>query len=651
MMEATMFMDSTTFPKLLAAATLALLGCASVTPAFAQRTDDNVTAQSDDAFGRSVGNETLGIYTAGEVRGFSPIDAGNVRIEGLYFDRQTDPVNRLVEGSAIRVGIASQSYPFPSPTGILDYDLRKPGNRRVVSPVVSYGPYDSIGVEVDAKVPIIPGRFAAAGGAELYRSGLGYGTFNETWAVALMPQWTPTEGVELRPFYSRSRFSTEEPQPLMLTVDGALPPKITRDHYYGQSWAEASGTTSTYGFLGTTHPGKWVVRLGLFESVFAPDTSFADLYQDIDSAGMANEQLIVSGHSRYASKSGELRASRTFESASRRHTLFLSARGRQQQRRYGGDDVIDIGQVELGVGRAVPEPEFEFGEQSHEEVRQHTAGAAYQLQWKNVGEMSVGVQKTSYEKSGDSPGAALPTSKADPVLTNATATWYANERLAVYGSYAQGLEESPVAPDNAINRNVAAPALRTRQYDAGIRYTIAKDIRAILGVFEVQKPYFDLDTAGLFRELGDVRHRGIEFSLAGNPTPDLTVVAGLRVLDARVSGPLVDAGLVGETPVAVYRTHTAGSVNYKIAATGFSVDGAFESISRQMGNTENTVTVPSRAVVHLGGRYQFESFGKPVTVRAQVLNVFNVYGWNTAGGGAYVYNAPRRFTMYVAADL
>ena len=54
---------------------------------FAQRAEENVTTGSEDAFGRSIGNESIGIYNEGDVRGFSPIEAGNVRLEGLYFDR------------------------------------------------------------------------------------------------------------------------------------------------------------------------------------------------------------------------------------------------------------------------------------------------------------------------------------------------------------------------------------------------------------------------------------------------------------------------------------------------------------------------------------------------------------------------------------
>ena len=630
---------------------VALVSLVLASPAHAQRTDDNVTAQSDDAFGRSVGNESLGIYAPGEVRGFSPIDAGNVRLEGLYFDQQTDPSNRLVEGSAIRVGIASQSYPFPSPTGIVDYELRRVGERRVVSPVLTVGPFGTLGLEVDAQIPIVPERFGIAAGAHAYRSGFEWGTSNRTHAFAIMPRWTPTSDVELRPFYSRSDYDDEEPQPLMLMAGNSLPPKIARKHYYGQPWTQNSGKTSTYGFLGAAHPGDWTVRFGLFQSTFAPDGDFADLYEEIDSSQQAFEQVVAAQGSRFESRSGELRVSRTFDSANRRHTLFFTARGRLQKRRYGSEDVIDVGLVQLGVGRVIAEPQFDFSEQSHEKVKQHTAGVAYELQWKNIGEMSIGIQKTSYRKDADTPVGALPTSRANPLLKNATATVHASDRLSFYGSYTQGLEESPVAPDNAVNRNAAASALMTKQFDAGVRYALTRNAKVIVGVFEVEKPYFDLDANRIFRGLGDVRHRGVEVSLAGSPIENLSLVAGARFLDAEVSGALVESGSIGATPVAAYRTHGVASVNYAIASTGFSIDAAFESVSRQTANSRNTVQVPGRAVVHLGGRYKFAAFGKPMTVRAQLSNIFDRYGWSVIGGGAYVYNSPRRFEMYLAADL
>src|SRR6185312_1421732 len=113
------------------------------------------------------------------------------------------------------------------------------------------------------------------------------------------------------------------------------------------------------------------------------------------------------------------------------------ARGRLQKRRYGGEDVIDVGPTQLGVMKplSIEARGFEFAAQSHDEVKQETGGIAYEMQWKDVGEMSLGVQKTHYEKTVDTPTGSLPTSRAQPMLKNATATVYATGWLAVYASY------------------------------------------------------------------------------------------------------------------------------------------------------------------------------------------------------------------------
>jgi iron complex outermembrane receptor protein len=619
--------------------------------ALAQRTDDNATQQSDDAFGRSVGNESIGIYDDGEVRGFSPIDAGNVRIEGLYFDRLADPTRRLIDGSAIRVGIAAQSYPFPSPTGIVDYDLRRVGDERVISPVLTYGPYGGGGAEVDALLPIIRDRFGVSAGAAFYNDRFEWGGSTRSNALAIVPRWRPTDNIELMPFYGRVHFSDEEPRPLLLTADGLPPPKIRRDRYYGQRWAQNEGETRAYGVLGEARMGEWIARLGLFESAFLPDAEYGELFVNADANGFARERVVAFQDSRYASRSGELRLSRSFDAGDLRHIFHVATKGRIQHRRFGGEDVIEAGVAQIGVGHALPRPQFQFGAQSHDEIEQGTVGAAYELRWKNLGEMSVGVQKTFYSKTGDTPDGPLPESRAEPVLVNVTATVYASDSLAVYGSYTEGLEESPVAPDNAVNRNVAAPALSTEQYDAGIRWALTPDVKLIAGVFHIEKPYFDLDPNGLFRSLGAVTHQGVELSLVGKPIANMTVLVGTRYLDAKVSGPTVDAGLIGEKPVGSTKSLSVASVDYVLGGTGVSLDAVLENSTAQVANTSNTVEAGGRTVLNIGGRYRFKLSGKPATVRAQVQNVFDKYGWKIVSGGAYVYNPPRRFSIYLAMDL
>ena len=51
---------------------------------------------------------------------------------------------------------------------------------------------------------------------------------------------------------------------------------------------------------------------------------------------------------------------------------------------------------------------------------------------------------------------------------------------------------------------------QTEQYDAGVRWSAFANMKLIAGIFNVEKPYFDLDAAGFFSELGAVEHRGVE---------------------------------------------------------------------------------------------------------------------------------------------
>ena len=80
-------------PRMSSTLIAAVIVCTSNAAWAQQRSDDNAVTQAEDAFGFAVGRESLGIYNAGNARGFSPTAAGNVRIDGLYFDPQ-DPTSR-----------------------------------------------------------------------------------------------------------------------------------------------------------------------------------------------------------------------------------------------------------------------------------------------------------------------------------------------------------------------------------------------------------------------------------------------------------------------------------------------------------------------------------------------------------------------------
>lgn len=129
------------------------------------------------------------------------------------------------------------------------------------------------------------------------------------------------------------------------------------------------------------------------------------------------------------------------------------------------------------------------------------------------------------------------------------------------------------------------------------------------------------------------------------------MVYGTLFLDATVSGELVDAGLIGRKAVGAIERYSVVSVDYRFPESPFSIDGVVEETGDRTANIANTVVVPPRAVLAVGGRYRFKVGKANAMLRGQVSNVFNNYGYGVGGSGFYVYNLPRRFSVTLLADI
>ena len=636
---------------------IAVLGAvAFATPAAAQRAEDNAVTAAEDAFGTSIGNETIGLYSSSQVRGFSPVTAGNVRIEGVYLDRQGYVAMRLVSGSTIRVGLSAQGYPFPAPTGIVDYRLRTVGDRPLVSVVAGSFAYGAPSIEVDAQLPIAGKRFGIALGASYAHEEYYDGADARYFRAAIIPRWRPSDNVEIIPFWSTTSGRGEEIPPTIVSAGAFVPPEVARRHYFGQRWAVKDSASTNAGVIAKARIGRnWAITGGVFRSIFVNEENFAQNFVGTTQDGRTRAQVIADPGQRYASTSGELRVSRSFTEGSRLHTLHASARARQLDSRYGGASApIDLGERRLGAFVPVPEPaSFAFGERTHDRVRQTTLGVAYEGRWKGVGELSLGLQRADYSKTIDLPG-DLPSTRAKdrPWLFNASAAAYLTNDIALYAGYTRGLEESGLAPNSAANRNEALPAIRTRQADAGIRWTISPRMKLVAGLFDVRKPYFNTDEANVYTILGDVRHRGVELSLSGNPVDNLSIVAGAVLMEPRVTGEAVELGRVGRKPLGQSATILRGNADYRMPfLPGVSLDLAVSWYGERPASRDNLVSVDPYALIDLGARYRFKLGKSPATFRVQMQNVTNAYAWSIVGSNSYGLMDKRRFTAFLAADF
>jgi iron complex outermembrane receptor protein len=191
--------------------------------------------------------------------------------------------------------------------------------------------------------------------------------------------------------------------------------------------------------------------------------------------------------------------------------------------------------------------------------------------------------------------------RTSTVLPTASFTVEAGHGVSFYGSYTRGLEDSVIAPTSAVNRGEPPPATPTRQVDGGIKYRPGRNVEALLGVFDVHNPYFNLDPNNVYRQLGDVSNRGLKAS-------------------ATLSG--VDGLPVGPVPQTM-------NLNIDYAPTSWCGWGAslqWTKLSSRVETDDDRYELPPLSTLNAGVRYTRKLFDHPISMRFDVANLTNASG-------------------------
>lgn len=633
---------------------IAAASCAAGVPAAAQRVDDNAATSAGDAFGQAIGNERVGLYTVDDVRGFNPVDAGNTRIEGMYFAPIERMPNRLIRGSKVRVGISAQGYPFPAPTGIVDYDLTAASETDQLTVSFERGQFGSRVLSLDVLQSVAPGLRVYLGGALRTQQRHEGGDFNSYVATGGLT-WTPYTGASVTAFYARNRTFNDEAAPSIFPGGDYLPPEIKRRAMIGQSWSQRDSTQEFMGVVARLPFGKWQVEAALFRAERRFAINFTDLFTALRPDGTTpNRIMVADANNLDRLLSGEARLSRTFGSKALAHRVLLSFRGRTGKRRFGGVQRIALGESSLLFADERPRPAFAFGPDDTDTSGQATLGLGYTVTAPGRFLIDFGVSGSRYNKTIIFTSAGLVTAVRDrPVTWSVSGTANLSRALSLYGGHVRGFEEVAPAPANALNRGAVPPAIRTQQTDFGLRYAVSPTLSLVAGVFEIKKPYYNLDDQDIYRELGTSSNRGVEISLAGAVRPGLNVVLGTVLLDARISGELVEAGRIGPRPIGSIRRRSIVNVDWRLGGgqSPLSLDLAVESLSGRIGNPSNRLVAPPREMIDLGARYRFNLASAKALLRVQVANLFDDYGWQVATNGAFQYSVGRRFLAELRVDI
>lgn len=618
-------------------------------PAFGQATA-NAVVGADDAFGFIAGDEAVGIYDTTAVRGFSLEAAGNYRVNGGYFVKSSGVSSFFIESTTVRIGLNALAIDLPGPSGVVDYRIRdpKPGEASYVT--LGLDEYEQPYADLLLKHGDGRDRFSGALGLGVVfdndngqggpsgRSMLLGGTARVSLGAARLQVFGGEYDYERGGLF---RFTVAE---------GERPPRPERGARAVQDWAVERGQRRILGVMVQAPLSRaWSLGLTGTFSQEDPSRAVAHLYRDLDGDLTARGVAFVSPPQEASAWSGEARLAWNGQWRDTRHRLTLIGRGRLSDSRFGGERVVDLGTVSLaGPVRPVAAPDLSAARaKGASEVDQWGLGVSYRLDLRDRLTLNAGLLRTDYDKTSISVDGLRSDRAAAPWLYNLAGAYRLTDRLDLYGGVSRGLEEAGAAPASTANRNELLPAIRVRQMEAGLRYAVTPGLRLVVAAFETEKPYAGIDPAtNVYGLIGEVRHRGVEASLAGRLSETLSVVVGGYVLDP------TRAGVSGGRPVGVERFRAVVNVNYVVhALPGLSLDAGLEHVGRRPYRSANGGDQPMLAAdttLDLGLRYRLPG---RATLRVQALNVLDDYGYSASPAETLAYTAPRRFRVLVTKEF
>jgi iron complex outermembrane recepter protein len=284
-------------------------------------------------------------------------------------------------------------------------------------------------------------------------------------------------------------------------------------------------------------------------------------------------------------------------------------------------------------------------------TRQLDLGLSFEERWDRVASFAVGVLNDHYRRRVLLSDGRVDASRTTPWLLNLRAEIDPGSSIIFYGSFVQGLEDSALAPVSANNRNEPPPASRTWQADGGIRWAPNADTRLIFGVFDIHKPYFNINADNLYTLLGRVRHRGIETSLSFNDS-GLTLLVGGVLLKPRVERDIPEPGATGSVPLGPVPLTLTANVDYAPSRWGpWAVSAQWNRLSPRVATADNALYLPALATLGAGIRYQRAVQSHLWTVRLDGFNLTDTRGLHVSDLEVVLPEQGRRFMLTLATDL
>jgi iron complex outermembrane receptor protein len=220
---------------------------------------------------------------------------------------------------------------------------------------------------------------------------------------------------------------------------------------------------------------------------------------------------------------------------------------------------------------------------------------------------------------------------------------------SVYATYIEGLEEGGTAPSNVVNAFEVLPPAVTRQYEAGLKGEAFRGVVFQLAAFRIERRFAFTDLAdNVFKLAGDTRYQGVEASVTGEITRDLSIYASGQYLDAEIRRSN-QAALIGRIPENTPRWTGSLFAEYRPTAGLGLGAGAFH-VGRRAVDAPNSAFVPGYTIYSTTARYTFGG-ATPLTLQLNVDNLLDTRYWSAAGNNLLGVGLPRQVRLTARVGL
>lgn len=598
---------------------------------------DNAVKSAADAFGERVGTEQSGLYSETQVRGFDLNDSGAYRIDEAYFNRAAVLNDPVLAGVSVRVGVNAVRLEYPAPSGVVNYRLRSAGPANELRVGLGFRDFGTQVVQADGTLRA--GNLSFAGGA-IWRPRWGLAQGNEGKAVDVggVGAWQIAPAHRLRVF--ATTFDRDyDGDYAVVPSEAAVPRNLEPLRNYSPAWARSSAVSSNAGVLYDARVRGFTIDAAAFRSVFDYGRIDYTLIS-ADRAGLGTATTYLYPERAKRSDSAEVRIGRRFEARGLSHLTSVSLRGGRSIVGLSSPHAIPLGTFDVRRGRPHGAEQEWSGTRGTDVVEQTTASAVYGLAWGERLQLRAALHRTRYGKEVLSVAGVRTDGVEDSTLYNASAIVGFTDRTALFTSWVTGLEESGVAPASALNRDEVLPPVEAEQLELGVRHVIVPGLTLIGAVFDVSKPTNGFRADRSFGVVGEVRNRGIEASIAGKIGEKTRVVVGAVAFESKVTGPLVDAGIVGSHAAGVSQRIVNLNLERQIGKN-WSVDAGVSHAGERWADSANTFRTPAVTMGNLGARSRFELAGRPAELRLLASNITGEDGYWVTRTGVMTPVSPR----------